>query len=58
MVHAMWEKASISADVKMGQLALLGETIEDITFADIERYHGSRPIHKRIITGIKNFRVG
>ena len=57
VVHAMWEKASISANMKMAQLAIMGETHDDITVADLENYHGVRPLHKRIISGIKNFLV-
>ena len=53
----MWEKSCLGGNIKMAQLALLGETIDNITFDDLESYHGVRPLWKRVLSGAKNFMV-
>jgi len=51
------EIKSIIGDKRIGELAILGEVLEDLTLEEIISYHGKFPLWKRIVVGISAIRV-
>ena len=42
---------------KMSELSLLGETLKDLTLEDIKRYQGESGFFRKLINGIRFFKV-
>ena len=48
---------SVIGDVRMAELAVLGEVLEDLSLDELISYNGKFPLWKRIMVAINSIRV-